>query len=415
MSSLTFGKGDFASLSSDQQAKILNGPAMRPPPNVEPNFDNPSNGNVATQVVLTLCLVLITIPLCGRLWIRAYFKQLFIGDYLLVVTYAINAVYLAMGYRTTISPGAFIHQWDIRVSEITSILYITFIMSHTYMFSIALIKVTILLEWIRIFVPRGTRNGIFWASYVLIWINIAACIITAIVYNMACTPHDYLWNKLIDGTCPHINTDHGNIALSAFTLLTDFLVLLIPQQTIWKLKMSTKKKIGVSITFAVGVIGIVVALIRLVVIIERGPEADFTYNASGMMLCSAAEITCAFLVVCIPALPKAFTARNTSKPTLGSESRSSRDVPQGLNRTIKNTWRRLRYSQSKPNQNFMVIEEHRLCPFSRSRPTTPADRSIPGRLESGILRTTHFEAKIDYDPTAAKGGYTHQYVINGPI
>ncbi|OTA58383.1 hypothetical protein K449DRAFT_303969, partial [Hypoxylon sp. EC38] len=286
-----------------QQALILDGPAMRPPPNVEPNFDNPSNGNVPTQVVLTLCLALITIPLCGRLCIRFYFKQLFIGD---CKAAAINAVFFALAYRVTISPGAFVHQWNMRVSEITSLLYTTFIISHAYIFSIALIKVTILLEWIRIFVPRGTRNLVFWASHILIWVNITAYIVTIIIYNVACKPHNYLWNKLISGTCIRIDAAGGNISLSAFNLVTDFLILLIPQKTIWSLHMSTKKKIGISVTFAVGTIGVIVAFIRLVVVITHGPDADFTFNASWVMLCSAAETTCAFLVVCIPALPKAF-------------------------------------------------------------------------------------------------------------
>ncbi|KAI1412186.1 hypothetical protein F5Y13DRAFT_200180 [Hypoxylon sp. FL1857] len=404
MSSLYFGVSNFSSLPPDEQAEILNGPAMQPPPGVVPNFNNPPNGNVMAQTVLGLCLALTTITVCGRLWIRFLLKKIFIGDYLLILTYALNIVYIALAYSISTSPGAFVRMWNIRVADITPILHTSFVMSHFYLSSIALIKVTILLEWIRIFVPRHTRNILFWASHSLIWINIIACVVAVISYNMACTPREYLWNKLINGSCTRIDTATGSDVISAFNLATDILTFIIPQRAIWKLHMSTKKKIGVSLTFAVGILGIAVAIVRLVVIIRQGPASDYTYDNSAVMLCSTAETTCGFLIVCIPALPKAFTLSkgNVRSPL---ESQQSRGKPGKSNWNVA----------TKTHQKFVEIEEHQIYPVGRPQPTISTNQPISGRMESGILRTTHFEAKVSYEPAATSGEYTRQHVLNGLV
>jgi hypothetical protein len=72
--------GDFSSLPLEQQEVILNGPALAPPPSVVPNLDDPPNGNALFYVVLSIFLVLITVPLAGRVGIRLASRQLFIGD-----------------------------------------------------------------------------------------------------------------------------------------------------------------------------------------------------------------------------------------------------------------------------------------------------------------------------------------------
>ncbi|KAI1142129.1 hypothetical protein F5Y05DRAFT_369788 [Hypoxylon sp. FL0543] len=416
MSSATFGAANFSSLPPDQQAQILNGPAMQPPPGLVPNFDNPPNNSALAQAVLGLCLALITIPLSGRLCIRALSKQLFIGDYLLVLAHVFNTVYFTLAFRLSISPGVFVHLWDIRVAETTSILYKSFIMSHMYLFSIAFVKIAILLEWIRIFVPKGTRDLIFWASHLLIWINVATCIANIIIYNVACTPHEYLWNKFIDGSCSRIDTGKDSIAMSAFNLITDVLIFLIPQKAIWNLQMSTKRKVGISVTFAVGIIGIAAATLRLVQTVSRIHSPDYMYNESSVMLCSAAEITCAFLVVCVPALPKAFTSKTMSKVKSSLESwPSSERSRKSSHWNIKNIWRRSRHSQLRIGDNAVDIEEHRLHSIGKQLPAVSPDQSSSEYLEWGSLRTTESEANQRYDPTATSADYSRQHVQHGIV
>jgi hypothetical protein len=72
--------GDFSSLPPEQQEMILDGPALEPPPNVMPNLHDPPNGNALFYAVLSIFLILITVPLGGRIGIRIASRQLFVGD-----------------------------------------------------------------------------------------------------------------------------------------------------------------------------------------------------------------------------------------------------------------------------------------------------------------------------------------------
>lgn len=52
------------------------------------------------------------------------------------------------------------------------------------------------------------------------------------------------------------------IVTSSFNLATDVVIFIIPQKVIFSLQMSTHKKLGVSIVFAIGIIGIIAAAVR---------------------------------------------------------------------------------------------------------------------------------------------------------
>ncbi|KAI1205700.1 uncharacterized protein F4807DRAFT_441975 [Annulohypoxylon truncatum] len=188
-------------------------------------------------------------------------------------------------------------------------IYHTYLYSQTYeeqnvwftsnpqLFSLTFVKIVILLEWIRIFVPRGTRNFVFWASY----------------SNLACTPHQYTWNIFISGKCSRANTGTENLMISVVSLSTDVFAFLIPQKAIWKLQTSTNRKATISAIFAAGIVAVAAASARLAMALILGHCPDFTYHSTSVILCGLAEMTCAFLVICIPALPKAFTYTKTSE------------------------------------------------------------------------------------------------------
>ncbi|KAI0899977.1 hypothetical protein F4806DRAFT_492970 [Annulohypoxylon nitens] len=409
--------GDFASLTPEEQAKVLSGPALQPPDGVTSDFDHPANGTVPSHVALAIFLALITISLCGRIYVRFFTKQLFIGDYLLIMIYATNTVTFAYSYRIFSSPGAFVHQWDVRMSALTSFLWNVWITSNTQLFSLTFVKVVILLEWIRIFVPKGTRNFVFWASHALIWVNILFCIAIVVAYNVACTPHQYIWNKFISGNCNRANTSTENLMISVISLSTDVLAFLIPQKAIWKLQMPINKKAEFSSIFAAGILAIVAASARLAMAVIRGQSRDFTYNNTSLMLCGLAEMTCAFLVVCIPALPKAFKSMKASKPISSMYSWTRMEkLRTPSERYTTNKWPRSSLHQLRSNRHaFAEVEEQGLYPPARFHSDSSVDLSVHEHLGSGILRTTHFETREEYYPNITRVEYPRQYGLNGIV
>lgn len=72
--------------------------------------------------------------------------------------------------------------------------------------------------------------------------------------NLACTPHRYNWDKLIPGGGHCVDVKRLNLASACINVVSDVAILILPQQIIWRLQMSTKRRFGVSIIFAAGLL-----------------------------------------------------------------------------------------------------------------------------------------------------------------
>jgi len=115
-----------------------------------------------------------------------------------------------------------------------------------------LLKVAILLDWIRVFVPMRTRNYFFWISYLLIGANIIYYIAAVIVETTRCNPPKTVLEVFT--TDPKKCPIHMRLVPGVINLVSDLIILLLPQGIIWNLKISKGKKIGLTLLFAVGVL-----------------------------------------------------------------------------------------------------------------------------------------------------------------
>jgi hypothetical protein len=115
-----------------------------------------------------------------------------------------------------------------------------------------LTKSAILLEWMRIFVPYPTRNYFFWTCHAIIWIHAAMFVAAEVASNLGCTPLEKHWDVWLPGTC--IEWQPLHIAVMAFNLIDDVVILLLPQPVIWKLQLTRKQKLGVSAIFSIGLV-----------------------------------------------------------------------------------------------------------------------------------------------------------------
>lgn len=64
-------------MSPEALAALLNAPALPPPEGVTPNFDNPSNANGLAWFVTTFCMVVATMCLLLRLYVRCFLEKKF--------------------------------------------------------------------------------------------------------------------------------------------------------------------------------------------------------------------------------------------------------------------------------------------------------------------------------------------------
>ncbi|KAH6609747.1 hypothetical protein Trco_003093 [Trichoderma cornu-damae] len=265
----------------------LNGPALAPPEGVIPNLDHPENKNWLAWFTLLLFCVVSTICV----FVRAYGRGVFWGC-------------LWASFSIIYTPGYYVHQWNVRLGDLIPLTYLIFVQGNTYCVVLMLLKIAILVEWSRILVPKGNRTtSIFWWScMVMIAVQLGAGISIVTALNLQCIPHVASWDFRIPGKCFPLYA--LQLSSGIIYLASDIIMFLLPQRTIWGLKMSMQKRLGVSVVFGLGLIACFAAVFRLQVTVTYGHTTDATYRAGDLIFWAIAEMTCGFFVVCMPCLPK---------------------------------------------------------------------------------------------------------------
>lgn len=126
--------------------------------------------------------------------------------------------------------------------------------SMIYAMTIMCLKITILLDWLRLFVPTGQRNVFFWTSHGLIWATIIFYVSGIFLEMFACKPLQMIWEPLFVGGRCTVDLDASNASTAIFNLISDVIILALPQWVIWHLNMSREKKMGISLLFAIGIL-----------------------------------------------------------------------------------------------------------------------------------------------------------------
>lgn len=121
----------------------------------------------------------------------------------------------------------------------------------TYGSVICTIKIAILLEFLRIFSP-GRRHITFWIYHFLIWLNFLFYVVVSFLIIFPCQPIERYWKPWIVGRCMDVLTI--NVVTASFNSASNLSILILPQEVIWNLQMSLKKKVGVSAIFLAGVL-----------------------------------------------------------------------------------------------------------------------------------------------------------------
>lgn len=115
----------------------------------------------------------------------------------------------------------------------------------------AFVKLSLLLQYLKIFVPVRNNSIMVLVTYCVIWSTSTYYLITTFLEIFACSPRERFWNLLITkGHCFNINA--VNITSAVINCISDFVILLLPQGVIWRLHMPFQRKLGISAIFLAG-------------------------------------------------------------------------------------------------------------------------------------------------------------------
>ncbi|KAI0023351.1 hypothetical protein F4780DRAFT_729424 [Xylariomycetidae sp. FL0641] len=389
----------LSSLSSEEQAVLLNGPALAPPQGVIPNFENPPNRDAAAQAVNCLGLVISSAVLLLRAYARlCCMKRIQIEDFLALAAYGTYLGCVYCSYDVLDISGLFVHQWDVRLGDLPAILKAFHVGSNLCAVTLLLIKTAILLEWQRVFVPRGVKNAFFWTCNIVLCIHVLYHSAWILSENLSCSPYHKIWDKLSPGGhC--INLKAIYLPAAAINLVTDIVIFILPQKVIWDLQLPKKNRLGVSLIFTIGLVACISAAFRLAETVKFYWAEDTVYTFAGMYLAVLGEMTCLFLVFCVPALPIAFRDKTPFAGLLKSVKTWSRLSTKRSN-SINSSWPGEHSpvwdgssSYRKSSDQGMILMQYPSAGGRTTEITGGRPKEGTG-LDLGIMRTTQFTAEI---------------------
>ncbi|KAL4886048.1 hypothetical protein BJY04DRAFT_213587 [Aspergillus karnatakaensis] len=314
----------MSTLSPEEREAFLKLPASIPPPGEVSNLVDPPNLVVAGYVVVLMALCWTCLFFAIRVYTKVFvIRSLRMSDYAMAIGWGLFMGYFAPAWLVIhVAPG--IDQWNMSFGDLRSMLWYYHVGSILAGLIILFIKISILLQFLEIF--SQSRDFFFWSCHAVIWMNIVYYTINTFLDIFGCDPINKAWDFLItEGTCV-VQTDVQNLSASVINCASDLVILVLPQTKIWRLQMSRRKKLAVSMAFLVGVMACTAAIVKLAysVLIYKTTN-NASYFAFLMALSSLAEISCGIIAGCLPCTPR-FVRRIAALPSVERWTTSIRSL-----------------------------------------------------------------------------------------
>lgn len=111
-----------------------------------------------------------------------------------------------------------------------------------------MVKLSILFFYLRVFINRKLRLAVkICMGFTLVW-----SVGNIMQVFLICRPFRSSWDITVKGTCG--NRQGSFIAIGAFNVVTDWIILTLPIPTVWKLQMPRSGKIALTFVFTIGLL-----------------------------------------------------------------------------------------------------------------------------------------------------------------
>ncbi|KAK4222274.1 hypothetical protein QBC38DRAFT_513072 [Podospora fimiseda] len=293
-----------------------------------------------------------------RLWTRARIvRSVGLADFMIILALITSAgMCAAMVYgrseTTETEHGMGRHYYDIDMERhLPSMMKGFWFSLLFYILSLAFTKISICLLYLTIFTLEWARKGAYAVLAIVVIHNTWATITTLTM----CIPLHGVWDHSFeDKWCQPPNAWWVNTGL---TIVTDFLICILPIPIVGPLKLPRRQKIVVVGIFAIGFFICIVSLIRLVILIKSNtsPDPDTTYNNTNLNHLTVLEVQTAIIVSCLMTLkplvskffPNMLTPRDPASSSSDPSVVAGRGTPEaGAQLTIGS--RPLRNNGGKP-------------------------------------------------------------------
>ncbi|KAI8943832.1 hypothetical protein NX059_001805 [Plenodomus lindquistii] len=265
---------------------------------------NDNMGPLTKRIVIAFT-VLALVCVCLRMVTRI--KQLgrAIGweDYTIMVSMAFS-IASAIAQILQINAGLGRHTMFLPFPEgIVNVLRYLYLSVIFYNFSLSLTKISILLQYRRIFTVPEMRIPL----HVVMGICVAYGITLVISAIFACVPVRAFWQILEQPNARCLPNNVMWYLAASFNIMSDLLVAILPVRVIWRLQIPKQQKIALLFILTIGWFVCIVSIIRLVEVHNLAKNTDdTTWYGAFTAYWSAIEMNMAIVCASLPALKPLF-------------------------------------------------------------------------------------------------------------
>lgn len=200
-------------------------------------------------------------------------------------------------------------------TQLEPILKCIYAISQLFFTGFTLPKLSLLFLYLRVFVGKPFRIAT-WATIVIV---LGAGTIYSLTEIFSCTPIRYYWDKLIPGKCIHYDKFYRWV--NGINVVIDLIILALPLYPLWQLQAPRTRKVGLTIIFLTGGLGMVMSVVRWVQFLTHTSEVIEPRYTAVLITWVAVEPSMYLIACCIAGCGPLFAASKrlvTNKTTFAS-------------------------------------------------------------------------------------------------
>ncbi|OBS29022.1 hypothetical protein FPOA_02958 [Fusarium poae] len=271
----------------------------------------------AVFAVTTATLVLATVFVAARIVSRTFIVRNVTWDDRVMILAWLFAFFLSFTICFGVHNGLGRHDENIDPQRLPALRRCEYVFSILYNPALMATKTSVLIFYLRL--AKHTQRVLRFASWLtLAIVNIAGVILT-FMNVFQCRPTQAAWDVKYDdrpsAKCIPLLTEF--ICSSPVNIVTDLAILALPIPVLTGMRLPSRQKTILVLTFTVGIFVTVVDVVRIYYLQQAitaptsttsdpqsrfGGQTDFAWNASRSLMWSAVEVNVGMMCACVPTL-----------------------------------------------------------------------------------------------------------------
>ncbi|EPE32138.1 hypothetical protein GLAREA_12220 [Glarea lozoyensis ATCC 20868] len=281
-------------------------PAAQPPPGVISNFLNPAENRIGCRLAVYITLPMAIISLIMRIYTRLRISGGIGADDLFAVASGVSNCLRNLWRERRINHHLGLvmddllglHMYDINIGRLNEPFLKAIIPTMgLYSLGAILVKLCLLLLYIRMFRPRNVARVLIWAAFAFIPLFYIATVIAFTIFYMPKKGEDWISPRSPSTThkMNNVTSVQGIVGI-----VTDFYILLIPLWFVSGLRLPLGRKIGVSAIFLSGLIACVCAVVGCVYRFKARKSLDSFWDTMIPYTLTVVELNVGIVCSCMP-------------------------------------------------------------------------------------------------------------------